>query len=227
MSVATALVLVALAALPLLYARDSAYERRRRAGWFGSALPLFDSYRLTQEGKSWPVLTGRYRGREMRLEPVLDDMAWRKVPSLWLKVTLLSANPARNTMGFLARPRGGEFYSPTQDMLHRHAVPEGWPADGLFCTDQAQALPYLDELTPEMSAFSDPRMKELVVTPRGVRLVHQAAQAERSHYLVLRQAHFARTQADAVQVQALLEQVLTIADRIDARCQPAKERIAA
>ena len=109
MSVATLLALAALLALPALFVRDSMRDKHRRAAYFQDALALFDSYRVTQEGKAWPVLTGRYRGIEVRLEPVQDDMAWRKVPSLWLKVTLLSPNQSRGTLGFLARPRGGEF----------------------------------------------------------------------------------------------------------------------
>ena len=106
---AAALFVVACMVLCALYMRDSARERRLRGGWFADVLPLLNSYRVVQQGKGWPILTGRYKGAEVRLEPVLDDMAWRKLPSLWLKVTVLSPNPARGTLGLLARARGGEF----------------------------------------------------------------------------------------------------------------------
>ena len=198
--------------LPLLYARDSVRERRLRGGWFAEVLPLLDSYRVTQEGNGWPVLTGRYRGQEVRLEPVLDDMAWRKLPSLWLKVTVLAPNPQRGTLGFLVRARGGEFYSPTAEMKHRLPLPSGWPTDAMLCTDDMKATP----LELDMSAFQDPRMKELVITPKGVRLVYQAAQGNRAEYLVLRQARFVERHADPALVRALLDRVLQIAATLDA-----------
>ena len=66
---AIAALLVALVVLPLILARDSIRDRRRRGDWFAPVLPLLDAYRVTQDGKGWPVLTGRYRGQEVRLEP--------------------------------------------------------------------------------------------------------------------------------------------------------------
>jgi hypothetical protein len=204
------LFLAAFLVLPAIYLRDSALERRRRADWFAPALSLFSSYRVTQHGKNWPVLFGGYCGRNVRLEPVLDDLTWRKLPSLWLKVTLLEPNPARGTYGFLVRARGGEFYSPTPDMKHRLPIPQHWPADALFCSDDREQAPKLD-----MSAFADPRMKELVVSPLGVRLVYQADQGERASYLVLRQARFAEPHANPVGVKALLDQLIAIAAELD------------
>ena len=64
-------------------------------------------------------------------------------------------------------------------------------------------------------------MKELVITPRGVRLVYQAAQAERAEYLVLRQAHFTNNKADPALVRTLLDRAIAIAaaaDAVSAQC---------
>jgi hypothetical protein len=209
---AIAFLLAALVILPLVLVHDSARDRRRRGDWFTPVLPLLDAYRVTQEGNGWPVLTGRYRGQDVRLEPVLDDMTWRKLPSLWLKATVLSPNPARGTLGFLVRARGGEFYSPTAEMKHRLPLPSGWPTDAMLCTDDKRTAP----LELDMSAFQDLRMKELVITPKGVRLVYQAAQGNRAEYLVLRQARFAESHADPALVRALLDRALEIAATLDA-----------
>jgi hypothetical protein len=220
---ATALFLAALLVLPALYARDSIRERRRRGGWFTDALPLFDSYRVTQQSRNWPVLTGRYQGVDVRLEPVLDDMAWRKLPSLWLKATVLAPNPARGTLGLLVRARGGEFYSPTADMAHRLPIPKAFPSDAMLCSDCAETAPLL-AVESQIEAFGDPRMKELVITPKGVRLVYQAAQGERAEYLVLRQARFAQDKGDAALVKSLLDRAMAIVAAVDA---PAQQQAAA
>ena len=212
--VAAALAIAALLVLPALYLRDSAREKRRRGDWFAKALPLFSSYRVTQEGAGWPVLTGRYRGMDVRLEPVQDDLAWRKLPSLWLKATVLVPNPRRGTLGLLVRARGGEFYSPTAEMRERLPVPEGFPADAILRSDCAGTAP-LQAVQEQIEAFDDPRLKELVITPRGIRLVYQAAQGERAAYLVLRQARFAEEQVDRALVLALLDRALAIAVAVD------------
>jgi len=207
---ASLIFLGALLVLPAIYLRDSAAEKRRRGDWFAPALSLFSSYRVTQQGKNWPVLTGRYCGRDVRLEPVLDDLTWRKLPSLWLKVTLLAPNPERGTLGFLVRPRGGEFYSPTADMASRLPIPAHWPSDAILRSDDRKEAPQLD-----LTAFADPRLKELVVSPAGVRLVYQAQQGERASYLVLRQASFAEPHVELAPVKALLDQVIALTAELD------------
>ena len=220
---ATTLFIAALLVLPALYVRDSVRERRRRGDWFTDALPLLDSYRVTQQGQGWPVLTGRYQGVEVRLEPVLDDMAWRKLPSLWLKATVLTPNPARGTLGLLVRARGGEFYSPTAEMAHRLVLPKAYPPDALLCSDCVHSAP-VQAVENQIAAFDDPRMKELVITPRGVRLVYQAAQGERADYLVLRQARFTQAKVGAGLVKSLLDRAIAIAAAADA---PVEQQAAA
>lgn len=211
--IALLLLFAAVAVLPALFARDATRARRQRTGFFTETLVLFDRYRVAMAGQAYPLLEGRYRGHEVRLEPVLDDMAWRKLPSLWLKVTVFKPNPARGVLDFLMRPQGGEFFSPSGDIIHRLAIPESWPQNAILCADQKTAP--LESLSPHMTVFADPRAKELVVSPRGVRLVYQAAQGDRAQYLVLRQAHFENNKADPVLVRSLLDRAIAIAAAVD------------
>lgn len=213
---ATILALCALVLLPALYLRDASREKRFRASFFNDSVVLMDSYRITQAGNAWAVLVGHYRGHQIRLEPVMDDMAWRKLPSLWLKATVLTPNPARGMMSFMVRPQGGEFYSPGADMHQRAPVPAAWPQNAMLSTDDVASLPDAATLTPFMTTFDDPRTKELVITPKGVRLVYQAAQGERGAYLVLRQARFDGVRADLELVRVLLDRAIAIAAALDA-----------
>jgi hypothetical protein len=119
------------------------------------------------------------------------------------------------------RPQGVEFYSPSYDFHQHLRIPEGWPQNALLSTLPGAATPSLDQLTPHIEAFDDPKTKELVVTPRGIRLVYQAAQAERADYLVLRHATFTRPRVDPALVRALLDRLIAIATALDAI--PAKE----
>jgi hypothetical protein len=213
--IVTALVLAAIAALSAVHMRDVRRRRLERRAAYDNVLSLFDQYRVTQEGLHYPALEGRYRGLPVKLDLVLDDMTWRKLPSLWLKATLLVPNPARGTLDFLVRPQGNEFYSPSADLPRQLKVPAEWPQHAILCSETGATTPNLASLTPYMSAFDDVRTKELLVTPLGLRLVYQAAQAERAEYLVLRQAKFASIGTDAALVSNLLDRLIALAADLD------------
>ena len=204
------------ATLTVMYVYADMRAKRTRAFYFASATQLFQKCRVVQSGHSWPVLTGDYSGANVRLEPVFDDLSWRKIPSLWLKVTVFVSNPSRGTLGFLVRPRGCEFYSPTVEINHRLPIPDGWPTDALLCTDDIDTMPRCEKLLAATRVFRDQRVKELVITPRGIRLVYQAAQAERPDYLVMRRARFLHEKADPSLVRNLINSAIAIAAMADA-----------
>ena len=207
---ATVVLVVAAVVLSWRYRRDVVRDRVRRAVFFERTGELFQSFRITQADGGYPVLLGRYRGHDVRLEPVLDTLAWRKLPSLWLKVAILTPNPVRGVLDLLVRPQGIEFYSPSGGLDVRVPLPSGWPEDAILCTDDPAELPPLDQLGRHVSIFDDPQMKELVVTPHGTRLVRQIWQAERAYYSVLRQVRFPEDRLDLRIARTMLDAALAI-----------------
>jgi hypothetical protein len=99
-------------------------------------------------------------------------------------------------------------------MAHRLALPKTYPSDALLCSDCVHSAP-VQAVESQIAAFDDPHMKELVITPRGVRLVYQAAQGERADYLVLRQARFIQAKVEAGLVKSLLDRAIAIAAAVD------------
>jgi hypothetical protein len=207
-----AVALLAIAVLAVVYRRDRKKLQARRARFFDLCLDLFQSYRVTQEGPLFPRLSGCYRDYEVRLEPVIDDMAWRKVPVLWLKVTVLKPNSYRAILDLLVRPGGVEVYSPSDELHHHLPVPKGWPEQALLCTDDPSAIPPLERITPHMRVFDDIYMKEMIVTCRGVRLVRMIWQARRLHYGVLREVRFEEVHLSPAIAKTLLDAAVGIAD---------------
>ncbi len=205
-----ALAVAAVAALVLVHRRDRARLRRRRAAYFDDCLPLLEGCALSQDDVDFPVLTATYRGRRVRLQPIVDHVAVRKLPSLWLLVTVFEDLPWMATLDLLMRPQNVEFYSPSARLRETLDPPRGWPGHALLRADDAAGLPPLERLTPHMAMFDDPRMKELVVTPKGVRLVYQADQAERAHYAVLRHARFSAERLPAETARRLLDEAVAI-----------------
>jgi hypothetical protein len=209
-----AVALVAITALVMLYRRDRRRLQAQRAQLFDSCLDLFQSYRITQEGPNYPLLSGRYRGYEARLEPVIDNLAWRKVPVLWLRATILKPNDYTGVLDLLVRPGGVEVYSPSSELDYHLALPEGWPEQALLCTDDPTSIPPLELLTPHMRHFADPYMKELVLSSRGVRLVRMIWQASRLHYAIFREIRFEGIHLDPAVVKDLLDGAIDIADAL-------------
>lgn len=209
-----AVALGVLALLVMLYRRDRSLLQAQRAKFFDLCFDLFQSYRVTQEGPTFPLLSGRYRDHEVRLEPVIDDMAWRKVPVLYLKVTVLKPNPYRAILDLLIRPGGVEVYSPSDELHYHVQLPEGWPEHALLCTDDPSLIPPLELITPHIGIFNDIYMKELVATSRGVRLTRMIWQARRLHYAVLREVKFEEMYLDPALAKTLLDNAFGIADAL-------------
>ncbi|HVJ40306.1 MAG TPA: hypothetical protein VM639_02365 [Dongiaceae bacterium] len=184
------LVAAAIAALVFIYRRDQRRLRARRSQLFKACRDLFEDVAERQDGLGYPILTGRYRGQRFHIDVVIDHIAVRKVPSLWLRVSLLAERPHLATLDILMRAQNVEFYSPANDLPHRIAVPEGWPAEAALHTDDPDHVLPTQVITPHLDFFRQPQAKEMLITPKGLRLVYQASQADKLHYQVLRQANF-------------------------------------
>ena len=210
----------ALIALSWLYRRDRERFRRLRGGFFSGCLDLFEQYRVVQDDVDFPVLTGRYRGHEVRLEPIVDHMTMRKLPSLWLQVSLIAPVPYQGIFDLLVRPRGTEFYSPSIDLAHEMRLPPGWPSDAALRSDDPARMPPLAVMAQYRYLFEDPRLKEMLVTPKGVRLVYQVQQAERAKYAVLRQIEFLDNTLPLGLARRLLEATIAIRTSLIAEAAP-------
>ena len=189
---------------------QSARTKKARANILNGVLPLFDTYRVTQEGSDFARLDGKYRGYRFKLELIPDMIGLRKLPSLWLLVTLQEKLPWRGSLDLLMRPQNIEFWSPSSQLGHRMTLPKHWPQHMAVNTNRPEEIPAMERLDPYIAIFDDPRMKELLIAPGGVRLVWQADQGRSAHYMVLRQAEWERTQIEPDKVRALLEKTLAI-----------------
>lgn len=183
--------------------------QRKRAGaerraLFDPCLTSFDAADVRQSGIGYPVLRGRYRGFEVVIEPVVDDMTIRKLPVLWALVTLHAPVPCRAVVDVLARPQNTEFYSPWSRLPHLVESAPEWPPHALVRTDNPKGLPSRTVLGRWMRLFDDPKVKELLISSRGMRLVYQLREADRGRYLVLRQAAFGNARLDAGLAEQLL-----------------------
>lgn len=157
-----------------------------------------------------PVLEGQFRGLPVQLRPVVDTLAVRKLPSLWLQVTIPIPTDVGGTFDFMMRPAGPTSFSNFDHLPHIAAAPTGWPEEGLLRSDAPHDMPPPSAVAPALPLFANPRMKEFLVSPRGVRMVIQIAEANRAQYGVFRQAEFGDIVINADLIEAVLNRMAMV-----------------
>ena len=179
-----------IAAVTYVGMRDHRAAKLARRSLLDRCAGALDGTVLAHGADEFPRLTGRHFGREVRVDLLCDTMTIRRLPQLWLSTTLLDQNRDLPSLAILVRPAGTEFYSLTSRFEQRLETPAGFPAEVLIRGgDGAERL--LAELAETLSPIlADPRVKEIAITNRGLRIVRQAGEGKRGDHLLLRQSVF-------------------------------------
>ncbi|SUY29280.1 hypothetical protein EDC40_108184 [Aminobacter aminovorans] len=189
--------------------RDALAERR---GLLDDAAGLLQNSQITFGPDQFPVLVGQIGdGRRAKIELIADTMVTRRLPQLWLRVTLSETREyMRPTIGALARPTGAEYYSLVHDMSEWMSPPE--TDASLLMRGDGRATAWQIERVSALlrSLFADPKVKEAVITPRGTRIIRQAAQGEPGAHKVLRQVRFPLTAVPADLVALAIAEAETL-----------------
>ncbi|MFJ5487064.1 hypothetical protein ACIKTA_05255, partial [Hansschlegelia beijingensis] len=103
-AVLAAISAAALAAAELRLRNAARAERSGRREIFADCLPLFEGAVLKPDPSGYDVLRGRYRGFEAALRPVAEQLAFRRLPQLWLIASVRLPTGAEATLDVLRRP---------------------------------------------------------------------------------------------------------------------------
>ena len=159
----------------------------RRAAIFDDCRALFEQSGQIDPGSDYPLLQGKYVNAKVLLQPLLDHVGYRKVPSLWLVLTVDSPMTLGGSVDVLFRPANIEFFSQIEQLAQRIHLGDEWPSHHMARVSPAGWQAPLSTIHTALGdAIASPDLKEIVVTPRGVRLVVRVCGVERGHYLVLR-----------------------------------------
>jgi hypothetical protein len=195
--------------------RDHREALSLRAALLDGVLPMFPGAATRLGGDGYPRLIGGMPdGRPVEIDVVADTLVTRRLPQLWLKLTLADPEPRRSfSIGALARSTGAEFYSLV------HGLPE-WiapPAGELPLLVRGKAVRPEHVAAAERAfrtIFADPLVKEAVASPRGVRIIRQAAEGDRASHLLLRQARFVDAAISPEAVEKALADAATLASAL-------------
>ncbi|MDX8521942.1 hypothetical protein [Mesorhizobium dulcispinae] len=190
----------------------------QRRGLLDEAAGLFPNAKISVAPDHFPMLVSRLEGgRQIRVELLADAMVTRRLPQLWLRVTLSEAGErCRPTIGALARPTGAEYYSLVHDMPEWMTPPETGASLLMRGDGRATARQVERAETMFRSLFADPAMKEAVISPRGTRVILQAAQGERAAHLFLRQVRFPVTTISASLVKEAVAKAEALSEALAA-----------
>lgn len=179
--------------LALRLMSDAARRTAARAGYFDRVAPLMDGLRRATAPTGFARVSGRLGGVETDLQVVPDTLTYRKLPALWLLVTQPAALPVAQRIHLMARPRGIEPFSACDTLPHQTLLPAGFPHDATLRSENPLSPDEAALLARHRAILDDERVKELVISPRGLRITWLADEAERGRYLIFREAEMGQT----------------------------------
>lgn len=136
-------------------------------------------------------IEGWLDGVFVQVRTVTDTLSLRKLPSLWLMITLPGDTGIRSRLDMMMRPAGQSSFSNFDFLRDTIDHPPGFPDEAVLKSDDAERCPSPECFRPLLRPFHLGYAKELLATPTGVRMVLQLAEGDRARYGVFRQAHFA------------------------------------
>lgn len=157
-----------------------------------------------------PRLIGRYQGFPVQVLPVVDTLATRRLPALWLLVTLQDALPVQARFDLMMRPTGPTTFSNFDLLPVTLPRPADFPEHAVLRTDDEDHVLPAHVVAPHLDVFESTRAKELLITPNGVRLVWLVAEASRARYGVFREADFRGAAVDPQILGELLARLVAI-----------------
>ena len=179
-------------------ARDHAKNRAMRWDLLDQCAALLERSAINHGNDGFPSLEGRHAGRYVRAELIPDTITIKRLPQLWLSLSRIEPPPGRPEFAMLVRPIWNGILFTDSGLRTQLEPPAGLPDEILVRGNRASAQRFLDRVGPDLGKIvSDPKVKEVGVTEKGLRLVWQASEGRRGEHLILRQSRIRRGARDA------------------------------
>jgi hypothetical protein len=150
------------------------------------------------------TFAGHRNGERVQVAAIVDTLATRKLPALWLSVTVTEKVEIPAVLDMMMRPGSATTFSNFDHLEFTVPTPPSYPEGAVIRTNRRGIALPLEVVSGHLSPFDNGRAKELLVTPNGVRFVWLLAEADRARYGVFRQATFNSQTFDPALIEALL-----------------------
>lgn len=192
--------------------RETRNRTAARTTYFDAVKPLFDGGETRLQPSGFPRMSGRRGGLAFDLQALPDTLTFRKLPALWVMVTLPEPLPIAATLDLMARPSGNEPFTRFPTLPQSLPVPPGLPKEVAIRSDDARRCPPDGLILRHAALFDDPAVKELVISPKGLRIVILAEEADRGRYLIFREAEMGMTPLIPERIAPLLDRLVALRD---------------
>ena len=160
---------------------------------------------------------GSWNGRRVQVRTIVDTLATRKLPARWLSVSITEPVSVPGTFDMMMRPGSPTTFSNFDHLDHTLPKVADFPAEAVLRTDRKGVRFPQDIIADHLEIFAEGRAKELLITPKGVRIVWLLAEAERARYGVFRQAEFGGARLEPALIEKLLISASALRDAINQR----------
>lgn len=194
--------------------------RREHGGLLDQVTGVLENSRLERDASRLPVVVGRHQGHDARLDVVIDALALRKVPRLFLRAAVHRRLPVGAPV-FAIRTSSGSGMVENDPRLSRYLpTPATWGEEVVVRTTEDGPARVPDDLLRVGRLFDDPRTASVMVSPLGVRIAWEVARGEVAAWRVSRGARFGeRVRADLA--RELLDTAAALAAALDGVGVPA------
>lgn len=195
-----------------------------RARLLSQAGEVLDDTAETLLASGYSKVTGTYGGLPVVLEPVVDTLNIRKLPALWLMVTLPTPMPVRATFDLMMRATGLEVFSRYHTLEHAITPPADFPEWAGVRSDDPTGVPPAEVVARHLGRFHQGTGKELLITPKGMRMVVLLDEADRGGYLIMRAARFGAEPVEAAVLRSILDDLVALKSDLAAASTAAARR---
>jgi hypothetical protein len=191
-------------------ARAQVGRSRSRAHYFSGVHGLFDRVIARNEPTGFTRVSGFAGAEPFDLQALPDSLTYRKLPSLWVMISLPQPLPLVATLDIMIRPTGMEVFSRYSSLPHSLPCPAYLPdGTGIRSDDAGHAVPE-SLIARHAGLFADVRVKELLISPKGLRIVIQGDEADRGRYLLFRDAELGQQPLAPARVKAAMDVMLAL-----------------
>jgi hypothetical protein len=190
--------------------RSAKQRKRARAAYFSQVEGLFDRVATRIEPTGFPRLTAHLGDLAFDLQALPDSLTFRKLPALWVMVSLPEPMPVKATLDIMTRPTGQEPFTGFNSLRHNLPGAAFLPEGCGVRSDDADLAPDAQLIARHAGVFADPLVKELLISPKGVRLVILGDEADRGRFLIFRDAEVGRTPLSPERLTPLLHSLTAL-----------------
>ncbi|MEX1200138.1 MAG: hypothetical protein WEB02_05055 [Methylophaga sp.] len=197
-----------------MYRRHHHAVMQARTSLLSQSSQVIDIKKTVDDRAGFRHLVGEYAGNTVSLKLEVDNLTARKLPVMWLHITMLRPMNSEGSLDILVRPHTSDVFSPGWNWNAAVTPLKNWPEHARYVSrDRAPSLQMIDN--DVRTIFTDQRAKELLITPGSVRLTYLIRQAERGQYLLLRSAEFDMQPIDPADIEALTRQLEKLLGNLD------------